>query len=345
MQGWGYGSWGGGPWGIGNLIVGKDTLTITTLQASWKSDMIITTGAPTATSTTGFAVTLEIGHGETVGQGSLSFTGFAPNIVLGTPVVVEAGTASLTFASFITHSTSSPVVEPGVGSITITEQAASITTDAKPQTNLGTTSSTSFQASVITDAKPTTAVGSLSITLPTQDLVIGNSITSGVGSIITTGNDVVVNADQILHPNVGSITISTKQASLTTDAKPNVGFTSLFDAQYQVSLIIGNSVQAGGNASLAFSGKQALPTTDQKIHVGFTTISAFAGFQPIILAGTLNPVGRSVGIQREARRLVAAKQQSAGQDLETTQVDQFDLSRTQTATNVDINGNDVQKVA
>ena len=76
MQGWGYGSWGGGPWGIGNLIVGNDTLTITTLQASWKSDMIITTGAPTATSTTGFAVTLEIGQAGTAGQGSLSFTGF-----------------------------------------------------------------------------------------------------------------------------------------------------------------------------------------------------------------------------------------------------------------------------
>jgi len=350
-SGWGYGAWGGGPWGIGQIVVGTASVTISPKQVSWKSDMIITVGHTNLTGTTTFPVTLELGAQPTAGTVANTITGYPPNMVVGTPVVVTPNTASLTITENAPTAQSSPVLEPGSVSVAITEYAPTPTMDAKPRPGLGSTlGTTSYQVSVVCDGTPTVGTVALTISSSAQDLEIDNTIPLGVASLSTTGIDAGVRADQIINVGIGSAFATTGyQVSLTLDAKPRVGYLSLFDSTYQVSLIIGNSIAAGIGAfpheTLSITEQQISLSIGQNVPVGVSSVN-FTSYSTIALGGSLDPAGRSILIKRESRGLNASLNSNDGQDLVISNIDQTDLSRIVAVDNIESNGgNDVQKVA
>ena len=345
-SGWGYGSWGGGPWGVGQIIVGTASLSLTTYQTSWKSDMIITVGHTSLTGTTTFPVTLELGAQPTAGTVANTITGYPPNILLGTPMVVTAGAASLTITEYAPTPESTPIIEPGVTSVTITEYAPTPTMDAKTYPGVGSTlGTTSYQVSVVCDGTPTLGVGSLTISSSAQGLEIDNTIPLGVVSLSVTGIDVSTVTDQIINVGVGTAFNTTGyQVSLTLDAKPQVGYLSLFDSTYQVSLQIGQSI-AAGFGTLSTTGQQISLLAGHNVPVGVGNMNFTNNYPIIALGGSADPAGRSILIQSESRGLTASNNSINGQDLVVSNVDQNDLSRIITIDNIEKCGNDVQKVA
>ena len=348
MQGWGYGSWGGGAFGVGNLIVGSTSLATSGKQVSFKSDMIVTAGYRSIFDAQ-YQVTLELGTNITSGTASLTFDSDDVIVLTGTPMLANVGVGSLTITKNAVEVISTPTIEVGSQTLTTTVFAPTITTSVIVTPGLGSIgSSTTFQPTLSIGNNLSVGSTSVAFTENTAFVNHGHNTTVGTQAVAISEHAPSVSTSVVLTLGVGSLATSTKQVSVSLGANIAVGYREILDAQYQVSVVIGNNIgcQIGQfpHETMSFDGHAPGLVIGNVVPLGTTTENQVATYDPIMLAGSFEPAGRTIAPLAESRALIAIVQSADGNDLVVKDV-ALEPTRSLVETPISSGGNDILKVA
>ena len=343
MQGWGYGFWGGGAFGVGNLVVGVSNLTTQGKQVSWKSDMVVTAGYRSVFDAT-YQVTVHTDCQSALGAGGLTISTNDVILLTGTPMLADIGSASLTITENSVEATSAPVILTGSTSLTTTVFAPSITTSVFAETGLGSVgSSNTFQPTLTIGNNLSLGSTSVAFTENTAFVNHGNNTTVGLQTVSITENAPVISTEVVTSPGVKALTTNTKQVTLSLDANIHVGFREILDTSHQVSLLIGNTVSLGVK-TITISTQQPSLLIGNVLSLGATVDNQVATYEPIMLAGSFEPAGRTIAPLAQSRALIAIVESADGNDLVVKDV-ALEQSRSLIETPVSNGGNDILKVA
>jgi len=367
MAGFGIGGFGIGDFGIGGLTTGVGALTTSTKQVAWRSDMIVTAGF-TAIFDATYQVTVHTDCQSAVGAGGLTIASDDVILLTGTPIVANTGTASLSIASSAVSYTSTPLLQPSLTSLTFSPLPTTIIGNANLYPSAVALATNTEQVSTVIDQVITTQLGGQASQAFQVSTILDHNLSVGATSLTIAEQAADVITDVKVYPNASSLGSSVGyQVSTILDQNIPVGYTALFDAQYQVSLVIGNAINAG-HETLTITGKQPNLNISINIYVNLGSYQ-FTTLAPLLLTGSFEPVGRTIVPQQQNRQLVANFLSADGNDLVATKIAQEqnrqlvtnflsaegnDLVITKIAQEqsrkisqqaIDQNGNDVQRVA
>ena len=327
--------------------VGAASLTITENNVEAISTAILEVGSQTLTTTENTAF---VNHGNniTVGSTSVAFTSFATTIttsVIATPGLGSIG-SSTTFQPTLSIGNNLTL---GTQAVAISEHAPTITTSVVAEPGLGSVgSSSTFQPNLIIGNNLSVGSTSVGFTENTAFVNNGHNITVGTQTVAISKHAPNVTASVVLTPGVGSLTTSTKQILLSVGANIAVGYREILDAQYQVSVVIGNVINAGidrdPHETVTISGKQPGLKIGNVIPLGTINESQVASYQPTVLAGSFQPAGRTIAPLAQSRSMIAVVLSADGNDLVVKDV-ALEQSRSLIETASNNGGNDILKVA
>jgi len=347
MAGFGIGGFGIGDFGIGGLTTGVGSLTTSTKQVAWRSDMIVTAGF-TAIFDATYQVTVHTDCQSAVGAGGLTIASDDVILLTGTPIVANTGTASLSIASSAVSYTSTPLLQPSLTSLTFSPLPTTIIGNANLYPSAVALATNTEQVSTVIDQVITTQLGGQASQAFQVSTILDHNLSVGATSLTIAEQAADVITDVKVYPNASSLGSSVGyQVSTILDQNIPVGYTALFDAQYQVSLVIGNTIGAGidrdPHETLTIAGKQTNLRIGNTIPVNLGSYQ-FTTLAPLLLTGSFEPAGRTIAPQRQSRQLVASFLSADGNDLVVTKIAQEQSRKISQQVN-DQNGNDVQRVA
>ena len=342
MAGFGIGGFGIGDFGIGGLTTGVGSLTTSTKQVAWRSDMIVTAGF-TAIFDATYQVTVHTDCQSAVGAGGLTIASDDVILLTGTPLVANSGTGSLSIASSAVSYNSTPILQPSLTSLTFSPLPTTIIGTANLYPSAVALATNTEQVSTVIDQIITTQLGGQASQAFQVSTIIDHNLSVGATSLTIAEQAADVITDVKVYPNASSLGSSVGyQVSTIIDQNISVGYTAIFDAQYQVSLVIGSSVNAG-HETLTIAGKQTNLRIGNTIPVNLGSYQ-FTTLAPLLLTGSFEPAGRTIAPQRQSRQLVASFLSADGNDLVVTKIAQEQSRKISQQVN-DQNGNDVQRVA
>jgi hypothetical protein len=237
MAGFGIGGFGIGEFGIGGLTTGVGSLTTSTKQVVWRSDMIVTAGF-TAIFDATYQVTVHTDCQSAVGSSGLTIASDNVILLTGTPIVANAGTTSLSIASSAVNYTSAPLLQPSLTHLTLSPLPTTITGTAN------------LYPSAVALATNTEQVST----------VIDQIITTQLGGQASQSFQVSTILDHNLSVGVTSLTIAEQAADVVTDVKvfPNASSFGIKAADQTIELAI--TVAASGGINVFYVDGVAKPT-------------------------------------------------------------------------------------
>lgn len=301
MAGFGIGGFGIGEFGIGGLTTGVGALTTSTKQVVWRSDMIVTAGF-TAIFDATYQVTVHTDCQSAVGTGGLTIASDDAIVLTGTPLVANSGTGSLSIASSAVSYNSTPLLQPSLTSLTFSPLPTTIIGNANLYPSAVALATNTEQVSTVIDQVITTQLGGQASQAFQVSTILDHNLSVGATSLTIAEQAADVITDVKVYPNASSLGSSVGyQVSTILDQNIPVGYTAIFDAQYQVSLVIGNTIGAGidrdPHETLTIAGKQTNLRIDNNISVGLGNQFTTAGYQPsLIIGNTLNVSNGSLAV-------------------------------------------------
>ena len=314
MAGFGIGGFGIGEFGIGGLTTGVGSLTTSTKQVVWRSDMIVTAGF-TAIFDATYQVTVHTDCQSAVGTGGLTIVSDDAIILTGTPLVANSGTGSLSITSSAVSYNSTPIIQPSLTSLTFSPLPTTIIGTANLYPSAVALATNTEQVSTVIDQVITTQLGGQASQSFQVGTILGHNLSVGVTSLTIAEQVAEVVTDVKVYPNASSLgssvgyqpslsignAISLNSGTINTTGNTvnlkignavSVGTKTLNVIGQQPSLSLGCNIDVGLGNQLTVTGKQISKIIDQNISVGYTALFD-AQYQVSLVIG--NTIGAGLG--------------------------------------------------
>ena len=314
MAGFGIGGFGIGEFGIGGLTTGVGSLTTSTKQVVWRSDMIVTAGF-TAIFDATYQVTVHTDCQSAVGTGGLTIASDDAIILTGTPLVANTSTASLSITSSAVSYNSTPIIQPSLTSLTFSPLPTTIIGTANLYPSAVALATNTEQVSTVIDQVITTQLGGQASQSFQVGTILGHNLSVGATSLTIAEQVAEVVTDVKVYPNASSLgssvgyqpslsignAISLNSGTINTTGNTvnlkignavSVGTKTLNVIGQQPSLSLGCNIDVGLGNQLTVTGKQVSKIIDQNISVGFTSLFD-AEYQVSLVIG--NTIGTGLG--------------------------------------------------